>query len=148
MQAARGTELHAFAHDAIRLGIKLPDGNQTLNSYINDAIGYRMTPEVILFYSDNCYGTADVIGFRNMLLRIHDLKTGVTPASMDQLRIYAALFCLEYQFKPFEIDMELRIYQNDEVVIEKPEKDDIFHIMDKIRTFSKRIDVLRSEALS
>jgi hypothetical protein len=147
MQAIRGTELHDLAQRCIKLGVKLPDGSQTLNAYVNDAIGFRMEPEVVLYYSDNCYGTADTCGFRNNLLRVHDLKTGTIPASMDQPRIYAALFCLEYRFRPFDIQIELRIYQNDQVVVEVADPDDIFHIMEKIKFFSKRIDELRSEAL-
>jgi hypothetical protein len=64
----RGNELHAFAHEAIRLGIKLPRNNTTLNMYVNDAIGYRMTPEQLLVYSANCFGTADAIGFKKGLI--------------------------------------------------------------------------------
>lgn len=148
MAARRGTELHAFANEAIRLGIRLPDVKKTLNLYVNDAIGYRMTPEQILYYSDNCYGTADSVGFRRDTLRVHDLKTGVNEASVHQLEVYAALFCLEYRFKPFEIKIELRIYQNDEVRIYEGDPDVIFHIMDKIITFDKRLNALRLEESS
>lgn len=148
LAAQHGTELHAFAHEAIRLGIKLPRTASTLNMYVNDAIGYRMTSEQILFYSDNCFGTADAIAFRRNTLRIHDLKTGVTQTSERQLEVYAALFCLEYRFKPFEIQMEFRIYQNDEVRIYDGDPDIISHIMDKIITFDKRINDIRMEALS
>lgn len=147
LAAQRGNELHAFAHDAIRLGIKLPRTDKTLNMYINDAIGYRMTPEQILYYSDNCFGTADCIAFRRNTLRIHDLKTGTAPTSEHQLEVYAALFCLEYKFKPFEFDIELRIYQSDEVRVYDGDPDAIFHIMDKIITFDKRIDAIKQEAL-
>jgi len=146
--AAKGTELHEFAFQAIRLGIKLPKTQKTLNMYVNDAIGYRMTPEQMLFYSVNCFGTADAISFKNKLLRIHDLKTGVTPTSMKQLEVYAAMFCLEYSHKPYEIDMELRIYQNDEIFEHIPDIDDIVHIMDKIITFDKQIEKLKAEASS
>lgn len=146
MAARRGTELHDLAHQLIRLGVKLPDDQKTLNSYVNDAIGFRMTPETALFYTENCFGTADSIAFRRNMLRIHDLKTGTTPASIHQLEVYMALFCLEYRFKPFDIDAELRIYQNDEIQVYKPDPDDIFHIMDRIVTFDKRINVLRMEA--
>ena len=146
MAAQRGTELHAFAHDAIRLGIKMPRSRQTINLYINDAIGYRMTPELVLYYSDNCFGTADAISFRRGQLRIHDLKTGTTATSEHQLEVYAALFCLEYRMKPIEIETELRIYQNDDVQIFEADPDVIFHIMDKIITFDKRISALRMEA--
>lgn len=148
LATAKGTELHEFAFKAINLGIKLPRTQKTLNMYVNDAIGYRMTPEQVLFYSANCFGTADAISFRNNLLRIHDLKTGVTPTSMKQLEVYAAMFCLEYGYKPFEIEMELRIYQNDSVEEHIPEIDDIVHIMDKIITFDKQIEKLKAEALS
>ena len=148
MAAQRGTELHAFAHEAIRLGIKLPKTSKTLHLYVNDAIGYRMSPEQPLYYSDNCFGTADTISFRRNKLRIHDLKTGVSPTSEHQLEVYAALFCLEYRFKPFEIETELRIYQNDEVRIYDADPDSISHVIDKIITFDKRINDLRLEALS
>jgi hypothetical protein len=146
--AAKGTELHEFASQAIKLGIKLPRTQKTLNMYVNDAIGHRMKPEQMLFYSVNCFGTADAISFRNKVLRIHDLKTGTTPTSMKQLEVYAAMFCLEYNYKPYEIEIELRIYQNDEVMEHIPEDDDIVHIMDKIVTFDKQIEILKAEALS
>lgn len=146
MAARRGTELHAFAHEAIRLGIKLPEVQKTLNMYVNDAIGYRMSPEICLYYSENSFGHADCIMFRNNMLRIHDLKTGVNEASVHQLEIYAAMFCLEYKFKPFEIKMELRIYQNDEIKIYEPDPDVIFHVMDKIVTFDKQLRRLKMES--
>ena len=146
MAAQRGTELHAFANDAIRLGIKLPRTTKTINLYVNDAIGYRMVPEQILFYSDNAFGTADAISFRKNFLRIHDLKTGIRPTTERQLEVYEALFCLEYGVKPHAIDAELRIYQNDEVRVFIPNPDDIAHIMDKIITFDNRIQELKAEA--
>lgn len=148
MAAQRGNELHAFAHQAIQLGIKLPRSSKTLNAYVNDAIGFRMTPEQILYYSENAFGTADTICFRKGMLRVHDLKTGVIPASVHQLEVYAALFCLEYGFKPSGIETELRIYQDDEVQIFVPDPDDLTHIMDKIITFDSRISNIKTEALS
>ncbi len=135
----KGTILHEFAAQCIRLGQKLPRSEKTLNMYVNDAIGFKMTPEQILFYSENCFGTADSILFRNNVLRIHDLKTGVIPAHMEQLEIYAALFCLEYKVTPGEIDMELRIYQNDNIQIFNPTAEVIAPIMDKIITSDKII---------
>lgn len=147
MAAKRGTELHALAHECIRLGVKL-QGRNTMALYVNDALGYRMTPEQILFYSVNCFGTADAISFRRNKLRIHDLKTGSTPVSSRQLEIYAAIFCLEYKFKPFDIDIELRIYQNNEVSIFEGNPDKIAHFMDRIITFDKRIELIKKEALS
>lgn len=145
---ARGIELHAFAAQCIKLGQKLPRTKQTLNMYVNDAIGYKMEPEQILRYSDNCFGTADAIIFRNGVLRIHDLKTGATQAHMEQLLIYAALFCLEYGYKikPSEIEqVELRIYQNDEVVVANPTIEDIAPIMDRIISFDKIINAMKKE---
>ena len=136
----KGTELHDFAAKAINLGVKLPKAKKTLNMYVNDAIGYSMTPEQVLYYSPNCFGTADSISFRNNLLRIHDLKTGETPAHIEQLMIYAALFCLEYKVKPGEIKFELRIYQFDDIMICNPTAEDILPIMDKIISFDKIIN--------
>ena len=145
MATAKGTELHEFAAQCIRLGQKLPNSKKTLNMYVNDAIGYGMTPEQPLYYSEFCFGTADTICFRKKLLRIHDYKSGVTPARMEQLEIYAALFCLEYHIKPTDISFELRIYQSDEVVVHIPTADDIYHIMDKIITFDKLLTKIALE---
>lgn len=139
---SRGTELHEFASKCIELGQRLPDTSQTLNMYVNDAIGYRMTPEQVLFYSTNCFGTADAISFRDGHLRIHDLKTGVVPAHMEQLMIYAGLFCLEYDQMPGKIDISLCIYQNDDIVKYEAGVDDIAPIMEKIVEFDKLIDEL------
>lgn len=141
----KGTVLHDFAAQCITLGQKLPRSKKTLNMYVNDAIGFRMKPEQVLYYSENCFGTADAISFRNGLLRIHDLKTGVIPAHIEQLLVYAALFCLEYRMKPAEIEMELRLYQNDEVLIHSPEVDEIAPIIDKIITFDKLIKRIKAE---
>lgn len=145
MAAQRGTELHDFAAQCIKLGQKLPRSQKTLNMYVNDAIGFKMTPEQVLYYSENCFGTADAISFRDGLLRIHDYKSGTVPAHMEQLMIYAALFCLEYRVKPSEIDMELRLYQSDEIFGHKPDADEIAPIMDKIVTFDKIISKIKEE---
>ena len=141
----RGTILHDFAAQCIRLGQKLPKSSKTLNQYVNDAIGFKMSPEQILFYSENCFGTADTICFRNDILRIHDLKTGSIPAHMEQLEIYAALFCLEYKIKPGTIEIELRIYQNNEVLCHNPLADDITPIIDKIIVFDKIIKRMKEQ---
>lgn len=143
--ARRGTELHELAQRMITLGVRLPKTSETLNMYVNDAIGFRMTPEQMLFYSHNCYGQADAISFGKRKLRIHDLKTGVTRCSMTQLEIYAALFCLEYGLKPTEIEIELRIYQNDNVLIEEGDVLSITRIMDQIVVFDQRINQLKEE---
>lgn len=141
----RGTELHDFAKQAITLGIKLPKSKKTLNMYVNDAIGFQMTPEQPLYYSENCFGTADAISFKNNFLRIHDLKTGDTPAHMEQLMIYEALFCLEYDKDPNRFDSELRIYQLDEIMIETPDPKDIEFIMDKIILFDQCLNKVKEE---
>jgi hypothetical protein len=132
---------------AIRLGQKMPKNTKTINAYVNDAIGHRMSPEVILFYSPNCFGTADAIGFRNDRLRVFDLKTGITPTSFNQLYVYAALFCLEYDMKPMQIETELRIYQNDEVKMLPGDPDFITHVMARIVYFDRKINEIRADTL-
>nr|DAM93185.1 MAG TPA: Protein of unknown function (DUF2800) [Caudoviricetes sp.] len=143
--AAKGTRLHELAAEHIRLKMRMPRNKVTFNNYVNDAIGFRMTPEQVLFYSVNCFGTADAISFDKGLLRIHDLKTGTHPAKIDQLMIYAALFCLEYNERPAEINYELRIYQNDEILIANPEGEEIARIMDIIIQFNKIIEKVKEE---
>lgn len=163
-----GTKLHDVARKRIKHGFKLKkydrdsvivdvldDGiprmvidyvdfdriYSNLMTYVNDAIGYRMSPEVVLAYSDICFGTTDAIRFdeKENMLRIHDLKTGSYPAHMEQLLVYAALFCLEYRKKPGNIKTELRIYQSNDIVTAEPTADDILPIMDKIVRFDKLI---------
>jgi hypothetical protein len=146
----KGTELHAFAAQCIKLGQKLPRSTKTLNQYVNDAIGFHMVPEQILYYSDFAYGTADSISsldsiMKDKFVRIHDLKTGVTPAKMEQLRIYLAYLCLEYHIDPLEIDAELRLYQNSAVKIENPDRYEIEHIMDKTIEFNQELTRLKEE---
>lgn len=141
----RGTEFHELAKSLIEHGVKLPRNNNTFNSYVNDAISFKMTPEQPLYYSSNCFGTADSICFRQNMLRIHDLKTGVNTASIHQLEVYAALFCLEYGFRPEDISIELRIYQNNEVMVHSPAPNDISEIMEKIVCFDKQIEIMNSE---
>ena len=140
-----GTKLHAWAKDTIDLGIKQPKSKKTIYAYVNDAIGYRMSTEVVLYYSDRFFGTADAISFRDGLLRIHDLKTGKLPVHMEQLEIYAALFCLEYRVKPGDIQIELRIYQNDEIIYHNPTAEDIVPIMDKIVHLDKLLSKIDEE---
>lgn len=155
LQAQRGSDLHDLACNCIRLGQKLPETRQTLNMYVNDALGFRMFAEVVLAYSFNAFGTADAVSFRDGVLRIHDLKTGMTKTSFKQLLVYAALFCLEYDVKPGEIRIVLRIYQNDEIFEMDTEAEDeryldraeVINIMDKIVRFDERIIELRREDL-
>lgn len=143
MAVMRGTKLHDLARQLIELGQNLPRSKKTLNLYVNDAIGFGMTPEQVLYYSDNCFGTADAICFRNGVLRIHDLKTGTSPTHMEQLMIYAALFCLEYTVNPADIKFELRIYQYDDYLKFEPTIEDILPIMDRIVTFDKLINKIK-----
>lgn len=113
---------------------------ENLLAYVNDGVGFRMEPEVILWYSDNFFGTADAIYFRNKELRIHDYKSGKIPAHMEQLEIYSALFCLEYSYKPSDISINLRLYQGDEIVEHSPEADAIGDIMKTIVDIDKLIN--------
>ena len=140
-----GTRLHAWAKETIDLGIKQPRSKKTIYAYVNDAIGFKMDTEVVLFYSPRFFGTADSICFRNGTLRIHDLKTGVTKVHMEQLMIYAALFCLEYKIKPTDIEIELRVYQSDEVLYHNPTAESISSIMDRIVYLDKMLERLDCE---
>ena len=164
-----GTSLHELAETLIKNSLKLKKGDkltvisQLLNdgiprnvididriypnfmAYVNDAVGFKLTPEQILYYSPYCFGTADAISFRNNFLRIHDLKTGTNPAKMEQLMVYAALFCLEYKVKPGEIEMELRIYQNGEIVHHEPTAEDILPVMDCIVQNSRILERIHEE---
>lgn len=141
--AQLGTQLHEFASQAINLGVRLPKNGKTLNLFVNDVIGYRMMSEQPLFYSINCFGTADAISFRNNLLRIFDLKTGVTRASLMQLKVYAAIFCLEYEVRPAEIEYDLRIYKDDAITSDDIDPTEIAQIMDKIVSFDRYISEFR-----
>lgn len=156
-----GTLVHEYASDRIRFRLPMDVNNEeaknsllvfllkngipfrvidldrifyNLVPYVNDAIGYKMDSEIQLKYSDLCFGTADAIGVRRNWLRIHDLKTGQTPASMDQLLCYAGLFFLEYKrdYRPQTMKTELRIYQNQEILISQPSSEEIKAVMDKI----------------
>lgn len=156
-----GTLVHEYASDRIRFRMPMDAENEeaknsllvfllkngipfkvidldrifyNLVPYVNDAIGYRMDSEIMLKYSDLCFGTADAISVRRNWLRIHDLKTGQTPASMDQLLCYAGLFFLEYKrdYRPQTMKVELRIYQNQEVLVNQPSSEEVKAVMDKI----------------
>lgn len=143
--AARGTQLHKLAHDAIRLNVRLAKSNRALARYVSDGIGYKMSCEQPLVYSDNCFGTADTICFRRNTLRVHDLKTGVERTSEKQLQVYAALFCLEYEQDPFDIQIELRIYQREEVRPFFPTPEEIAFIMQKIVDFDQQIEEMKED---
>lgn len=158
LAAAHGSRLHAWAHNTINLKLLQSTAKKTLNMYVNDAIRFRMTSEQPLFYSVNCFGTPDTISFTvnkktsRWLLRVHDLKTGINPASFDQLLIYCAIFCLEYDEKPHMLDIELRIYQNDDVRAlsseDEPIADIILEIMEKIVYADARLEDQKEELFS
>jgi len=135
--AVKGTELHDLAAKLIKNGLKLRGSTQTLTAYVNDAIGYGMTPEVALKYSDTCFGHTDAIYYDHGLLRIHDLKTGSGSVHMEQLEIYAALFLLEYEraygVNPLNTKVDLRIYQNDDIQELIPDKDRVEEVIYNIK---------------
>lgn len=144
--AQHGSRLHAWAKETIDLGIKQPRSSKTLYAYVNDAIGFKMSTEVVLFYSERFFGTADAISFRNNFLRIHDLKTGKTPADMEQLLVYVALFCLEYKMRPGDLaGIECRLYQSDDILVANPTAEDIVPIMDHIIHLDKLLMKLDEE---
>ena len=144
-----GTALHEVAQKRIKYGFKLSRNDKKaviidileagVPELVLSTVDFDAVFEKILYYSDFCFGTADTIAFRDNFLRIHDLKTGLMPAHIEQLEIYASLFCLEYKIKPVDIQMELRIYQNNEVLIHNPEVDEIVPIMDQIIAYNKFI---------
>lgn len=166
-----GTVLHKYAEKRIKYRLRMhkPDKSNVLMylldafipwsvvnveeifdnlmNYVNDAIGFRMDPEVILYYSDNCFGTADAICFRDKELRIHDYKSGKTPAHIEQLKIYAALFCLEYKINPLSINYVLRIYQHGDILEETPTGEEIQQLMDKIVELDKVVAAWQKEDL-
>jgi len=144
---AYGTIQHDYAKGEIDAG-RLSDIAGIIGLYINDCINDKMITEQLLFYSENCFGTTDAISFRRRYLRIYDLKTGITPGSVHQLEVYAALFCLEYGFDPFNLKIELRIYQDDEVQVYDADPEDVAFIMDKIVRFDKIIENIKREGES
>lgn len=146
LAAQHGTELHEFAAQCIRLGQPLPETGQTLNLYVNDAIGFRMLPEQVLYFALDAFCTVDAISDRDRFLRIHDLKTGLIEASVRQLEVGAAYYCLEYKEDPFKLEgMEFRIYQNDDFKAYEGDPHTITQIMDTIKVFSNHIAKLRAE---
>lgn len=128
-----GSELHSVAELNIKHGLMLA-GESSLAMYVNDAIKLNMSPEVLLYFSKWFYGYADSICLdHDNWLRVHDLKTGLKPASMTQLYIYNALFCLDYSIEPEKLNgIEDRIYQNDQVFIDQPDPQLIKNIMIKM----------------
>lgn len=156
LQAAdRGTRLHKKAAGMIEDGIMVhPDSpiieecGPAFMDYVNDAVVMGMVPEQTLFFSLNCYGTADAIRFEDYpetseldgFLRIHDLKTGKTATSEKQLYIYAGIFCLEYEYNPYKIEGELRIYQGDDVRVFPLDRNYLTHVVGQIVMFDQLIE--------
>jgi len=154
-----GTSTHKFAKNCIDNKIRLSKGDRKMllyhllndpeasipkqvidldflfpnvRNYVNDAIMMNMKSEVLLVYSDLSYGTADAISCSNNFLRIHDLKTGRAPVHIDQLLIYAAYYCLDQNVKPRDLSgIELRIYQNSEIIHHEPRPEEIEEIIAK-----------------
>jgi len=144
LKKQEGTELHALASSAIKHRVKLAPLKKALNLFVNDALGFGMQSEQVLFYSDNCFGTADAIQFKDGLLRVHDLKTGDGPVvHFYQLDIYSALFCLEYDVDPLKIHFVERLYQGNKFTENVPDPNDIRIVMDKIEEFDKVIEDLK-----
>lgn len=145
LAAAKGERYHRFAAEAIALRQKLPDTGQTLNSYVNDCIGWGLKPEVTLYYSEYAFGHADAIDIDidQLILRCSDLKTGESPVKHRQLKVYSALACLEYGFKPFDLRYELRLYHMDDILFEEGDPDEIAHIMSTIVAHTKRLRKIR-----
>lgn len=139
-----GTVLHAFAAISIQKRIKLANMKKALNMFVNDAIGFKMISEQVLYYSNNSFGTADAISFKDGLLRVFDLKTGITKPSFKQLDIYCALFCLEYGMDPTKIEFELRMYQGNGFEVMIPEPLYIQDIMNKIIEFDDVIENIKN----
>ena len=165
---AIGTLLHSYAAKNIAEGFKLYKGDKrsilryltiennipaysvdidslfpNLMNYVNDSIGYRMTPEVLLYYSDNFYGTTDAISFKDDVLKISDLKTGKSPASFMQLENYAAFFCLDYKVKPTDLKkIEFRIYQGGEIIFAEPDPKILLPITEQIVEFNNVLENL------
>lgn len=141
-----GVEQHRYAAICIEEGIVQDDETTTVGLYINQCIQYKMSPEVVLFYSPNAFGTVDAIAYRHRRLRISDLKTGVSRTSEHQLEVYTALFCLEYGIDPFSMrGIELRIYQDGQVREYIGDPYFIKGIMDKIVKFDGILNMLREE---
>lgn len=147
MQRERGTYLHDLAQRCILTRTKLANHKKALNLFVNDAIGFRMDSEVVLYYSDNVFGTADAISYNAETgeLRIHDLKTGVSKPSFKQLMIYSAIFCLEYGAVPQDTIFILRLYQGNGFEEIEADPNDILDIMDKIIRFDQVLNRAKAE---
>jgi hypothetical protein len=144
--ALEGQEHHRYAAICINEGIVQDNETTTVGMYINQCIQFKMSAEVVLFYSPNAFGTVDAIAYRHRRLRISDLKTGISRTSEHQLEVYAALFCLEYEIDPLSLRaIELRIYQDNTVREYVGDPHFIGEIMVKIVRFDGILNKLREE---
>ena len=147
----RGTRLHEVAAELIDLKRWQPKNDDTFNMYVNDAIKFKMEPEKKLWFSENLYGTADALAFtmqtrsKKAFLRIHDLKTGVTPAHFEQLMIYAGLYCLINHLDPFDVDFELRLYQSNDIQIMTPDSSEISEMIEVMLEADKTVSEIRAQ---
>lgn len=145
-----GTKMHELASNMILYSIMPENNENALNQFVIDALTMfdePMSSEVLLYYSDECFGTADAIYYdeENKHLQVHDLKTGVSKPSFKQLWIYCALFCLEYDKKPEDLTFECRLYQLGAMDIDAPDPKDIRTIMNQIISMSNVIEGVRIE---
>lgn len=165
-----GTVIHNLAHDCICNGMKLNKSDKhvidmymyqnfipknvynselilnNLINFVNDAIGFHMRSEVVLYYSKNAFGTTDAIGYneKEKTLRIHDLKNGETPGHIEQPMVYAAYFCLEYKMAPTSMaHIYLRLYQNGEYVEVEADPMQIENIMKLTKSRDAQIEELK-----
>lgn len=106
----------------------------SVKMFVCDSIGFRMESEQKLSVSKVIEGTADAVRFypKDNLLRISDLKTGSRPAKIEQVFIYAALYCYENRLDPLKTNFEARIYQNGEIYIEQPTGEEIKSLLNTI----------------
>lgn len=147
MKKEKGTKLHQLASDLINERIQLRPLKKAFNMFVNDSIGFMMSSEVLLKYSEFCFGTADAIRYdeQTKTLKVFDLKTGSSKPSFNQLNIYAALFCLEYGYKPEKMSFETRLYQKNGYEISNPTGEEIRGVMNQIKLMDDTIRELLSE---
>lgn len=119
----------------------------TVKSYINDCVGFHMDTEVLLDFSENFFGTSDAVKYDGNGLKIFDLKTGSAPAKMEQPLVYAALYLLKNRIDPKTIPVELRIYQNNDILRARPTEEEIIPVMNTIIHFDKIMDNFKGGAM-
>ena len=119
-----GTLVHEYASDRIKYRLPIDIENEEaknglLMHLLKNGIPFRVIDLDRLFYNLVPY-VNDAIGYRM--------------ASMDQLLCYAGLFFLEYKrdYRPQTMKVELRIYQNQEVLVNQPSSEEVKAVMDKI----------------